>query len=281
MSRAARRDHGGCARVHRGRRDDRAQPQRRADVCRRRPSRRRARTSGVGPILARTPTCCRTRRWRAAARGIAIEDAVGAPDRAGAAPGGAYGLVDPGSVSLGGSTRDGLPVPTDLVYVNSFADARYMVDRCAELGLAPSISIFDPSFLRVALAFHAARRAAAGLDREALLRRRDSVRPSADAGWPRRLSRNAGRDRSAVVGRGVGRRRDRVRPGARGHRARRPCAGRSRGPFGARHPNERRAVAAAARLVEACGRSVATPAETHALLGLDTGDGVAPPQQQP
>lgn len=30
-----------------------------------------------------------------------------------------------------------------------------MFERCTELGLAPSISIFDPSFLRVALAFHA------------------------------------------------------------------------------------------------------------------------------
>jgi uncharacterized protein (DUF849 family) len=54
--------------------------------------------------------------------------------------------VDPGSVSLG----------RDRVYINTHDDARYMVERCAELGLAPSVSIFDPSFLRVALAFHAA-----------------------------------------------------------------------------------------------------------------------------
>ncbi|HEU4974106.1 MAG TPA: 3-keto-5-aminohexanoate cleavage protein [Baekduia sp.] len=66
------------------------------------------------------------------------------------------GLVDPGSVSLGLLDEHGLPYPVDLVYVNTFADARYMVERCAELRLAPSISIFDPSFLRVALAFYEA-----------------------------------------------------------------------------------------------------------------------------
>jgi uncharacterized protein (DUF849 family) len=64
------------------------------------------------------------------------------------------GLVDPGSVSLGLLEPDGLPMALDLVYLNTFADARYMVDKCRELGLAPSISIFDPSFLRVALAYH-------------------------------------------------------------------------------------------------------------------------------
>jgi uncharacterized protein (DUF849 family) len=66
------------------------------------------------------------------------------------------GLVDPGSVSWGQRDERGLPAPLDLVYIKAVADARYMVERCAELGLAPSISIFDPSFLRVALAFHKA-----------------------------------------------------------------------------------------------------------------------------
>jgi uncharacterized protein (DUF849 family) len=65
------------------------------------------------------------------------------------------GLVDPGSVSLGGLGADGLP-ELDRAYVNTHADARYMIERCAELRLAPSVSIFDPSFLRVALAFHRA-----------------------------------------------------------------------------------------------------------------------------
>jgi 3-keto-5-aminohexanoate cleavage enzyme len=72
------------------------------------------------------------------------------------------GLVDPGSVSLGFLGEDGLPLPLDLVYVNTHRDARHMLLQCAELGLAPSISIFDPSFLRVALAFAAAGRMPAG-----------------------------------------------------------------------------------------------------------------------
>lgn len=65
------------------------------------------------------------------------------------------GLVDPGSVSLGPIGRDGLPAPVDLVYVNSFADARHMIDVCRARGAGASVSIFDPSFLRVALAYHA------------------------------------------------------------------------------------------------------------------------------
>jgi uncharacterized protein (DUF849 family) len=68
------------------------------------------------------------------------------------------GLVDPGSVSLGFLGADGLPLPLDLVYVNTHADTLHMFSQCAELRLAPSISIFDPSFLRVALAFASAGR---------------------------------------------------------------------------------------------------------------------------
>jgi uncharacterized protein (DUF849 family) len=64
-------------------------------------------------------------------------------------------LVDPGSVSLGPLDTDGLPMAIDLVYQNTFADARYMFDVCAARGLAVHVSIFEPGFLRVALAYHA------------------------------------------------------------------------------------------------------------------------------
>jgi uncharacterized protein (DUF849 family) len=67
-------------------------------------------------------------------------------------------LIDPGSVSLGGVDAQGLPAPVELVYQNSFADARYMIDGCCARGLAAHVSIFEPGFLRVALAYHAARR---------------------------------------------------------------------------------------------------------------------------
>jgi uncharacterized protein (DUF849 family) len=51
------------------------------------------------------------------------------------------GLIDPGSVNLG-----------DRVYVNARPDALYAAERCRVLGLTASVSIFDPSFLRAALA---------------------------------------------------------------------------------------------------------------------------------
>lgn len=65
------------------------------------------------------------------------------------------GLVDPGSVNVG--ANDELGVPTGgATYINTFADARHMMLTCRELGLAPSVSIFEPGFLRVARAYHAA-----------------------------------------------------------------------------------------------------------------------------
>jgi 3-keto-5-aminohexanoate cleavage enzyme len=57
------------------------------------------------------------------------------------------GLVDPGSVNLG-----------DVVYVNSAADIEHEVALCARHRLAPSVSIFEPGFLRAALAFQRAGR---------------------------------------------------------------------------------------------------------------------------
>ena len=67
-------------------------------------------------------------------------------------------LIDPGSVSLGGLDAQGLPAPVELVYQNSFADARHMIDVCCARGLAAHVSIFEPGFLRVALAYHRAGR---------------------------------------------------------------------------------------------------------------------------
>jgi uncharacterized protein (DUF849 family) len=72
------------------------------------------------------------------------------------------GLVDPGSVNLGGADDDGLPAPVDLVYVNTFRDIRHQVALCARYHLGPSVSIFEPGFLRAALAYHRAGRLPAG-----------------------------------------------------------------------------------------------------------------------
>ena len=72
-------------------------------------------------------------------------------------------VFDPGSVNLGGVDADGLPGGAlDFVYVNSFGDIRHMARLCDEHRLGPSISIFEPGFLRATLAYHRAGRLPAG-----------------------------------------------------------------------------------------------------------------------
>lgn len=66
------------------------------------------------------------------------------------------GVVDPGSVNLGGIGPDGRPGGFDYVYQNSLADIRHEMDVCERHGLGPSIAIFEPGFLRVVLACHRA-----------------------------------------------------------------------------------------------------------------------------
>jgi uncharacterized protein (DUF849 family) len=65
------------------------------------------------------------------------------------------GLIDAGSVNVGPNDDRGLPMG-NATYVNTFADARHMFMTCHELNLSPSISIFEPGFLRVVLAYHRA-----------------------------------------------------------------------------------------------------------------------------
>jgi uncharacterized protein (DUF849 family) len=72
------------------------------------------------------------------------------------------GLVDPGSVNLGGADADGLPADVDFVYVNSYHDIRHQMALCATHRLGPSFSIFEPGFLRVVLAYRRAGRLPAG-----------------------------------------------------------------------------------------------------------------------
>jgi len=61
------------------------------------------------------------------------------------------GLVDPGSVNLG-----------PIVYVNSADDVEHEVALCVRHHLGPSVSIFEPGFLRAALDFHRRGRLPAG-----------------------------------------------------------------------------------------------------------------------
>jgi uncharacterized protein (DUF849 family) len=68
------------------------------------------------------------------------------------------GVLDPGSVNLGAAGDDGLPGPLEFVYVNGYGDIRWTVDLLERHRLGPSISIFEPGFLRTALAYHRAGR---------------------------------------------------------------------------------------------------------------------------
>jgi len=68
------------------------------------------------------------------------------------------GIIDPGSVNFGGLDDDGLPAPPGFVYANSFGDIRHQANLCEELQLGPSMAIFEPGFLRTAMRFvHAGR----------------------------------------------------------------------------------------------------------------------------
>lgn len=72
-------------------------------------------------------------------------------------------VFDPGSVNLGGLAHDGLPGGAlDFVYTNSFGDIRHMAALCEQHRLGPSVSIFEPGFLRATLAYHRAGRLPAG-----------------------------------------------------------------------------------------------------------------------
>jgi len=63
------------------------------------------------------------------------------------------GIVDPGSVNIGTFDADGQPSTHDLVYQNSNADVRHMIDTCDALGVPINFSIFDGSFMRSAAAY--------------------------------------------------------------------------------------------------------------------------------
>lgn len=68
------------------------------------------------------------------------------------------GVLDPGSVNLGTAGADGLPGGLDFVYTNTYGDTRHVVAQLEECRLGPSISIFEPGFLRTALVYHRAGR---------------------------------------------------------------------------------------------------------------------------
>jgi uncharacterized protein (DUF849 family) len=65
-------------------------------------------------------------------------------------------FVDTGSVNLGGTGPDGLPVGSGYVYKNDFADVAHKMRVCRERKLGPSVAVFEPGFLRVVVAYQKA-----------------------------------------------------------------------------------------------------------------------------
>jgi 3-keto-5-aminohexanoate cleavage enzyme len=71
------------------------------------------------------------------------------------------GLLDPGSVNLGKLGDDGR-LTGAFVYANSFDRIAEIFALHEELGLGPSLAIYEPGFLRATLAWHRAGRLPAG-----------------------------------------------------------------------------------------------------------------------
>jgi uncharacterized protein (DUF849 family) len=71
------------------------------------------------------------------------------------------GLTDPGSVNLGGVDGQGVP-EGGIVYANSFDTIARAFQICAEHRLGPSLAIYEPGFLRTALAWWRAGRLPVG-----------------------------------------------------------------------------------------------------------------------
>jgi uncharacterized protein (DUF849 family) len=62
------------------------------------------------------------------------------------------GLMDPGSVNLGRAGDDGVPLG-GIVYANSYETIARAFEICRSQRLGPSLAIYEPGFLRTALAY--------------------------------------------------------------------------------------------------------------------------------
>jgi uncharacterized protein (DUF849 family) len=116
-----------------------------------------------GPVLDRYPDALLYPTMAAGARGIPVQRRWAHVEELARRRIGGLSLVDPGSVNIG---LDSGAVVAEAAaagpYQNSYADIEYMFARSAELGAAPSISIFEPGFLRTTLTLHRAGRVPPG-----------------------------------------------------------------------------------------------------------------------
>jgi uncharacterized protein (DUF849 family) len=106
------------------------------------------------PVLDRHPDALLYPTMAAGAQGIPVTRRWAHVEELARRGMGGMTLVDPGSVNLGlastGAVADDAAAGP---YANPLADIGYMFARSGELGAAPSISVFEPGFLRAALAW--------------------------------------------------------------------------------------------------------------------------------
>ncbi|WP_181780574.1 3-keto-5-aminohexanoate cleavage protein [Pseudonocardia pini] len=175
-------------------------------------------------------------------------------------------LVDPGSVNVGLTAAGRSPrSAAGSAYQNTIADTEHMAARTVALGAVPSISIFEPGFLRTALTLHRHGRLPVGMVKlyfggdlqfglpptpTALAAYLELLEP---AGLPWSVAVLGG----DVVGCGLAehavRRGGHVRVGLEDH-------------AGERTPRNVELVAELVELLDRLGTRPATPAETRALL---------------
>lgn len=62
-------------------------------------------------------------------------------------------VIDLGGFNVGRSGPDGVPVPTDDMYLNTYRDMDYMFRKCQQIGLPVSLAVFEPGHLRAGLAY--------------------------------------------------------------------------------------------------------------------------------
>jgi 3-keto-5-aminohexanoate cleavage enzyme len=115
------------------------------------------------PVLAQHPDALLYPTMAAGGRGIPITRRWAHVEELARRGLGGLTLVDPGSVNVGLTVGGAVPADAqDGPYQNSYADIDYMFTRTAELHAGPSISIFEPGFLRTTIAWHRAGRAPPG-----------------------------------------------------------------------------------------------------------------------
>ncbi|MCH2171411.1 3-keto-5-aminohexanoate cleavage protein [Myxococcota bacterium] len=68
------------------------------------------------------------------------------------------GAIDAGSTNLGVRDEEGVPLPSESVYANSYAYIAEAIAFCHQYELATTFAIFEPTFLHTVIAYHRAGR---------------------------------------------------------------------------------------------------------------------------